>query len=123
MKYELNLTPEEVEHVKSVMRPTGYRLLVALAKVSDKIGTIFIPDQRKADEDVASILATVVSMGPDCYTDESRFNAGAYCAVGDTIMMAAYSGRRIKIGEREYRLINDDSVIAVVNNPDEVSRA
>lgn len=123
MKYELNLTPEEMTQAVSVLQPTGYRILVALAKVSDKVGAIFIPDSRKADEDVASILATVVAMGPDCYKDEARFGSGPYCKQGDVIMMAAYSGRRIKIGEREYRLINDDSVIAVVNNPDEVSRA
>lgn len=122
MKYELNLSPEELQHATQTLQPTGYRVLVALARVSDKIGSLFIPDSRKADEDVASILATVVSMGGDAYKDETRFS-GPYCKVGDVIMMAAYSGRRIKIGEREYRLINDDSVIAVVHNPDEVSRA
>lgn len=123
MKYELNLTPEERERAIEAIQPTGYRLLIALAKVADKVGSLYIPDARKADEDVASILGVVVSMGPDCYTDESRFGGGPYCAEGDTIMMAAYTGRRIKIAEREYRLINDDSVIAVVTNPEEVSRA
>jgi co-chaperonin GroES (HSP10) len=123
MKYELSLTPEEREKAVSAIRPTGFRLLIALAKVSDKVGSLYIPDSRKADEDVASILGVVVSMGPDCYKDETRFSGSSYCQEGDTIMMAAYTGRRIKIGEREYRLINDDSVIAVVTNPEEVSRA
>lgn len=123
MKYELNLTPEEQEQAMSAIIPTGFRILIALAKVSDKVGSLYIPDSRKADEDVASILGVVVSMGPDCYMDESRFSGGPYCKPGDTIMMAAYTGRRIKIGDREYRLINDDSVIAVVAKPEEVSRA
>jgi co-chaperonin GroES (HSP10) len=123
MKYELNLTTEEWDKATGAIRPTGFRLLIALAKVADKVGSLYIPDGRKADEDVASILGVVVSMGPDCYKDESRFTGGSYCRVGDTIMMAAYTGRRIKIGDREFRLINDDSVIAVVEKPEEVSRA
>lgn len=123
MHYELTLSPEEIEKATQAIQPTGFRILIALAKVADKIGSLFIPDARKADEDVASILGVVVSMGPDCYMDDARFTGGAYCKPGDTIMMAAYTGRRIKIGEREYRLINDDSVIAVVAKPEEVSRA
>ena len=123
MKYHIDLSPEEEAEVRSVLRPTGFRILVALAKTTDKVGSLFIPDQRKSDEDVASILAKVVVVGPDAYKDASRFPSGAFAKEGDVVMMAAYSGRRFKIGEREYRLINDDSVIAVVEDVDKVIRA
>lgn len=122
MEYELDITPEEVDAALKVLKPTGYRLLVALAKVKEKQGSLYIPEARKTDEDAASMLATVIALGPDAYKDAAKFDA-PYCQYGDTIMMASYSGRRIKIGDREYRLINDDTVIAVVDEPTKVSRA
>ena len=123
MKYELDISPDERERALAALSPTGFRVLVALGKTTDMIGNIYIPETRKSDEDVASILATVIAVGPDAYQDRDRFPAGPYCKVGDVIMMASYSGRRLKINEREYRLINDDSVIAVVAKPEEISRA
>lgn len=122
MNYELDLTPEEAEAALKIVSPTGYRLLVALAKVQEKSGSIYIPDARRSDEDAASMLGTVIAMGADAYSDTARFSS-PYCKVGDTIMMASYSGRRIKIAEREYRLINDDTVIAVVSDASKVTRA
>lgn len=123
MKYDLELTPDEEATAARTLIPTGFRLLVAVAKVKEKQGSLYIPDQRKADEEVASILGKVLAMGPDAYRDASRFPNGEYCKEGDIILMASYSGRRFKIGDREYRLINDDTVMAVVTNPDEVARA
>lgn len=123
MKYDLDFTEEEAQEALSVLRPTGYRVLVAVARASEKMGSLYLPENRRADEDVASILGHVIALGPDAYLDSSRFPGGAFCKKGDTIMMASYTGRRFKIKEREYRLINDDSVIAVVEKPEEVTRA
>jgi co-chaperonin GroES (HSP10) len=123
MKYDLELTPEEQSQALKAMRPTGYRLLVAVAKVQEKQGLIYLPDQRKSDEETASILGRVLAIGPDAYADKDRFPCGAYCSVDDVIMMASYTGRRFKINDREYRLINDDNVIAIVNAPEMVERA
>lgn len=123
MQYDLNIDAAEEAAALEAIRPTGYRMLVALAKVQEKIGNIHLPDQRKSDEEVASILGRVLALGPDCYADKERFPCGAYCSAGDVVMMASYSGRRFKIGGREYRLINDDSVIALVSKPEEVARA
>lgn len=122
MKYELDLSPEEAEAALQIVKPTGYRILVALAKVQEKVGSLYIPDSRRSDEDAAAMLATVVALGPDAYADKDRFKV-PYCKEGDTIMMASYSGRRIKIADREYRLINDDTVIAIVSDATKVSRA
>ena len=123
MKYELDLTPEEEENALAVLQPTGYRILVALAKTTEKVGSLYIPDSRRSDEDAASILAKVIAVGDDAYADHKRFPNGPYCEKNDIVMMASYTGRRFKIEDREYRLINDDTVIAVVNQPEKVSRA
>lgn len=122
MKYHIDLSPEEEKEALSAIQPTGYRMLVAIARPNEKLGSLYLPEQRRADEEVASIMGKVIAMGSDAYTGE-RFPTGAYCRPGDVIMMASYTGRRFKIKDREYRLINDDSVIAVVGNPDEIARA
>jgi co-chaperonin GroES (HSP10) len=62
-------------------------------------------------------------MGPDCYKDEKRFPNGAYCEEGDFIIMRGYSGTRMKIHGKEFRLINDDTVEAVVRDPTGIVRA
>jgi len=123
LKYEIDLTPEDEAAVLAVMRPTGYRLLVAVAKIQEKQGSLYLPQQAKADEEVASILGKVIAMGGDAYSDRSRFPNGEYCKPGDVILMASYSGRRFKIKDREFRIINDDTVMAVVASPEEIERA
>ena len=71
---------------------------------------------------MGSICGFVLKIGPDAYKDKKRFPNGAYCAVGDWILMRSYSGTRFKIHEKEFRLINDDSVEAVVEDPRGVSK-
>ena len=52
-----------------------------------------------------------------------RFPSGAYCKEGDWIMMRSYSGTRFKVHGQEFRLINDDSVEAVVEDPRGIVKA
>ena len=58
-----------------------------------------------------------LEMWPDAYGDEKKFPTGPYCVEGDWVMMRSYSGTRFKIHGQEMRLINDDSVEAVVDDP------
>ena len=62
-------------------------------------------------------------MGPDCYKDYAKFPTGPWCSEGDWVVMRAYSGTRINIHGKEFRLINDDTVEAVVNDPRGIQRA
>ena len=64
----------------------------------------------------------VVDLGPDCYKDQARFPSGAWCKVGDFILARPNSGTRLKIHGREFRIINDDSVEAVVQDPRGIKR-
>lgn len=103
--------------------PKGYRLLVALPEPEEKTeGGIIKAKETRDVEEVGSIVGFVLKMGPDCYKDERRFPSGPYCKEGDFIMMRAYSGTRFKIHGKEFRLINDDSVEAVVDDPRGISK-
>ena len=56
-------------------------------------------------------------MGDLAYKDPKKFPTGNWCERGDFIMMRTYSGTRFKVGDQEFRLINDDTVEAVVEDP------
>ena len=104
--------------------PTGYRLLIALPEISEKTeGGVFMPDGLKKDESTASIIGFVLKSGPDAYSDASRFPGGAWCKEGDFVIFRSYSGTRFKIQGKEFRLINDDTVEAVVDDPRGYTRA
>jgi co-chaperonin GroES (HSP10) len=98
--------------------PTGYRILVALPEADEKTdGGIIKTADTKRIEEVGSICGLVIAMGPDCYKDESRFPSGPYCKIGDWVMTRAYSGNRFFIDGTECRVLNDDSVEAIVQDP------
>ena len=62
-------------------------------------------------------MGFVIAMGPDAYKNSERFPSGPFCEKGDWIVMRAYSGTRFMVHGKEFRLINDDSVEAVVEDP------
>lgn len=104
--------------------PSGYKLLIALPDVEEKTdGGIYKPESVQHIETTASIVGCVLKMGPQAYNDDKRFPNGPWCKEGDWILMRAYSGTRILIHGREFRLINDDTVEAVVDDPRGVQRA
>ena len=74
-------------------------------------------------EEVMSPVLFVIAMGPDCYGDKERFPSGPSCKVGDFVLCRPNTGTRVKIHGREFRIINDDSVQGVVEDPRGISRA
>lgn len=97
--------------------PQGYKVLIAVPKVEEKTqGGVFITDKLKSAEEVASILGYVVSMGDEAYTDPKR-SSKPWCKVGDWVIFRSYSGTRFTVDGHEFRLINDDTVEAVVADP------
>lgn len=114
--YELGNMDDDL--VRKLPRPTGYHVLVAALDVTEKTdGGVFLPDNLKEAEKTASIIGFVVEMGPDAYSDPGKFPSGPYCKKGDFVMFRSYSGTRFKIAGKEFRLINDDTVEAVVDDP------
>ena len=122
---EVSTLPETAEEkAKQLPEPSGYHILVAIPEIEDKFESgIIKADSTMHYEEVLSTVFFVVKMGPDCYKDEKRFPTGPWCQVGDFILARPNSGTRLKIHGREFRLINDDSVEGVVQDPRGISRA
>jgi co-chaperonin GroES (HSP10) len=112
------------DRAKQLPDPSGYRILCAIPEVEDKTaGGIFKADSTKQYEELTTPVLMVLKMGPDCYKDEKRFPSGPWCQEGDFILTRPMAGSRVKIHGREFRIINDDSVEGVVEDPRGISRA
>lgn len=108
-------------------KPKGYKLLIALPDPEEMTeGGILKAQQTLYAEEVGSICGMVVEMGEDAYQDPKKFPNGPYCKVGDWVLMRSYSGTRFRVkgvsedgisSHQEMRLINDDTVEAVVEDP------
>jgi co-chaperonin GroES (HSP10) len=115
---------EDEELKAKLPEPSGYRLLIAVPEVSEKTeGGVYMPDQLKKAEETASVIGFVIKAGPEAYSDENKFPSGPWCKEGDFIIFRSYSGTRFKVMGKEFRLINDDTVEAVVEDPRGYSRA
>lgn len=112
------------EKPKQLPDPTGYRILCAVPEVEDKFSSgLFKADMTKQYEELTTPVLFVLKLGPDAYKDERKFPTGAWCKEGDFILTRPMAGSRVKIHGREFRILNDDSVEAVVEDPRGISRA
>ena len=115
---ELETVESEARKATQLPEPKGYKMLIALPAPKEKTdGGIIKSERTLRDEEVGSIVGYVLSVGPDAYSDPKRFPSGPFCKEGDWIVMRSYSGTRFLAHGREFRLINDDSVEAVVEDP------
>jgi len=115
---------EEITSATQLPDPKGYRILCGVPKIEDKYESgILKAGNVKQVEENATVVLYVLKMGDMCYSDTSRFPTGAWCQEGDFVLVPAYTGTRFKIHGVELRMINDDSVQGVVDNPIGYSRA
>ncbi len=116
--------PETAEQkAKQLPDPSGYRILCAIPEIEDKFDNgIVKADITMQHEELLTTVLFVVKLGPDCYKDPSRFPSGPWCKQGDFILVRPHAGTRLKIHGREFRIINDDSVEGVVEDPRGISR-
>jgi co-chaperonin GroES (HSP10) len=117
--------PETAEEkAKQVPDPSGYRILCAVPEVENSYESgILKSDMSLRHEELLTTVLFVVKMGPDCYKDTSRFPSGPWCKEGDLVLVRPHAGTRLKIHGQEFRIINDDSVEGVVQDPRGISRA
>ena len=116
---------EAERKAKQLPEPTGYKLLCMVPKIEDTYGDsglIKATDTVKAEEQTTLVLF-VAKVGPDAYKDANKFPTGPWCKQGDFIITRAYTGTRVQIHGTEWRIINDDSVDGVVEDPRGISRA
>lgn len=117
------LNKSEEEKAKQVPDPVTYHLLCILPEANEEYeGGLLKSSQTMQFEELLSPVLFVAKMGPDAFKDEKRFPSGPSCKVGDFVLVRPNTGTRMKIHGREFRLINDDSVEAVVQDPRGVQR-
>ena len=121
--YDPNMSDDELE--VQLPKPVGYRVLVAMPEIEKTFdGTnVLKTDAVMHNEHIMSIIGMVLDMGDQAYNDKERFPDGPWCKTGDYVMFRANTGTRFKVAGVEYRLMNDDSIEAVVADPRGVSRA
>ena len=111
----------------SLPTPTGWKILCVVPEVDEKIAGTTLDLVRDAatmrQEEHATTVLFVLRVGPDAYKDTAKFPSGAWCKEGDFVLVRTYSGTRFKIFGKEFRLINDDQVDAVVLDPRGLTRA
>ena len=111
------------ERAQQLPEPRGYRILCAIPEAEEAFDSgILKSDKTRRHDELLSTVLFVVKMGADCYKDTVRFPNGAWCKEGDFILVRPNAGTRLVIHDREFRLINDDSVEAVVQDPRGIKR-
>ena len=123
--YKMDATAEE--KARQLPEPKGYRILCAIPEVEKEfedstIGLVKSELTIDYEEKLATVLF-VVALCPDCYADQTRFPTGPWCKQGDFVIVRPHAGTRLMIHGREFRMINDDSVEAVVQDPRGIKRA
>ena len=106
-----------------VPNPTGWRVLVMPYKGREKtVGGVYVPDETRDRESVATVVAYVIKVGPLAYKDPDKFGAECepWCKEGDWVCIGRYAGSRFKLDGGEVRIINDDEVIATILDPEDI---
>jgi co-chaperonin GroES (HSP10) len=117
----LSATAEE--KAKQIPDPATYHLLCMLPEAKEEYeGGLIKSAQTMQYEELLSPVLFVAKVGPDAFKDEKRFPSGPSCKVGDFIIVRPNTGTRMKIHGTEWRLLNDDAVEAVIQDPRGIQR-
>jgi hypothetical protein len=115
------------EKAKQLPDPKTFHILCVVPEAMEEFAESsvgIIKDSKTMHyEEVLTPVLFVVKLGPDAYKDATRFPNGPSCAEGDFVICRPNSGTRLKIHGREFRIINDDSVEATVDDPRGITRA
>ena len=117
--------PETVEEkAKQLPSPVRFQILTVLPEIDKEYESGLLKSSQSMHyEEVLTPVLFVVKLGPDAYKDPVRFPSGPSCKVGDFVIVRPNTGTRLKIHGKEFRIINDDSVEAVVQDPRGITRA
>jgi len=120
---KIELTDDQLED--RLPKPVGYHILIAMPEVEETYGDSGIIKAAQAihHDEIMSMVGLVLDMGEQAYSDKDRFPTGPWCKEGDYVMFRMNTGTRFKVGGMEYRLMNDDSIEAVVKDPRGITRA
>ncbi len=111
----------KANELDKVPEPTGFRIVLfpLLLKKKTKAG-LHLTDETVEQSQIATNICKVLKVGPDAYKDKERFPNGAWCNKNDWVLITKYAGARIRIDGGELRIINDDEVLAVIDDPRDI---
>ena len=109
------------QELEKVPTPTGWRMVLFPLKLDSKTKSgLYLTDDTIQQSQVTTNIAKVLKMGSSCYKDKERYPDGPWCKKGTWVIFARYAGSRMKIDGGEVRLLNDDEVLATVENPEDI---
>ena len=113
---------EKQKHeVEKVPTPAGFRIVLFPLKLESKTSSgIHLTDDTIEQSQITTNICKVLKLGPDAYKDKARFPNGSWCKEGDWVLITKYAGSRIRIEGGELRIINDDEVLAVLDDPRDI---
>jgi co-chaperonin GroES (HSP10) len=119
------LNKDTDQKAKQLPDPKTFHILCVVPEAMEEYAesSLIKSSQTMHYEEVLTPVLFVVKLGPDAYADKSRFPSGPSCKEGDFIIVRPNSGTRMKIHGREFRILNDDSVEATVEDPRGITRA
>ena len=117
----LDPTKIDLSMLERMPTPTGWRLLLLPYRGKGKTeGGILLPDAVIDRESLATVCGFVLKLGPLAYEDKEKFPSGAWCQEKDWVIFGRYAGSRFKIDGGEVRILNDDEIIAVIQDPEDI---
>jgi co-chaperonin GroES (HSP10) len=117
-------TQETIDRASQLPNPSGFKLLCVVPQIEEEYSSgIIKAESTVKTEEQTTVVLFVVKIGPDAYKDTSRFPSGPWCKVGDFVLVRPYSGTRVVIHGKEFRIINDDTVEGIVDDPRGIRRA
>ena len=112
---------KQKKEIEKVPNPTGYRIVLFPLKLDSKTKSgIILTDETVAESQITTNICKVLKVGPDAYKDKDKFPTGPWCKEDDWVLITRYAGSRIRIDGGELRIINDDEILAVIDDPRDI---
>ena len=109
------------KELEKIPEPTGFRIVLFPLRLEGKTkGGVLLTDDTITESQITTNICKVLKIGPSAYKDKERFPDGPWCKEDDWVLITRYAGSRIKIDGGELRIINDDEVLAVVDDPRDI---
>jgi co-chaperonin GroES (HSP10) len=112
---------KQKKELEKVPNPSGYRITLFPLKLDSKTKSgIILTDETVQESQLTTNICKVLKVGPDAYKDKDKFPTGPWCKQDDWVLITRYAGSRIRIDGGELRIINDDEILAVIDDPRDI---
>ena len=112
---------KQKKELEKVPNPSGYRITLFPIKLDSKTKSgIILTDDTVQESQLTTNICKVLKVGPDAYKDKDKFPTGPWCKQDDWVLITRYAGSRIRIDGGELRIINDDEILAVIDDPRDI---